>query len=192
MIDSNGYLKMIDFGTAKVLTDYTSTVIGTPHYIPPEILQGKGYSLSCDFWSVGVCIYEIFYGAYPFGNYVTEVIEIYKEILNKKFFNLSKNPHYTEINNLIKGLLNKKVNERLCNMNSIKQNDFFKDLNWNELIDFKITPPYIPTNKEVNFKNEKNEKYEDFMMKNNPDENYENYDYDDIPVDYDKNWVDEF
>ena len=49
-------------------------------------------------------------------------------------------------------------------MNSIKQNDFFKDLNWNELIDFKITPPYIPTNKEVNFKlNEKNEKYEDFM-----------------------------
>ena len=30
------------------------------------------------------------------------------------------------------------------------------------------------------------------MMKNNPDENYENYDYDDIPVDYDKNWVDEF
>ena len=196
MIDSNGYLKMIDFGTAKILTDYTSTVIGTPHYIPPEILQGKGYSLSCDFWSVGVCIYEIFYGAYPFGNYVSEVIEIYKEILNKKFFNLSKNPHYTEINNLIKALLNKKVNERLCNMNSIKQNDFFKDLNWNELIDFKITPPYIPTNKEVNFKlNEKNEKYEDYMMKNNPDENYENYDnldYEDIPGDYDKNWVDEF
>ena len=78
-------------------------------------------------------------------------------------------------------------------MNTIKENDFFKDLNWNELIDFKIAAPYIPTNKEVNFKlNEKNEKYEDFMMKNNPDENYENYDYDDIPGDYDKNWVDEF
>ena len=63
MID--GYLKMIDFRNAKVLINYTSTVIGTPHYIAPEILQGKGYYLSCDFWSVGICIYEIFYGSYP-------------------------------------------------------------------------------------------------------------------------------
>ena len=47
MVDTNGYLKIIDFGTAKVLTNYTSTIIGTPHYIAPEILQGKGYSLSC-------------------------------------------------------------------------------------------------------------------------------------------------
>ena len=87
MIDSNGYLKMIDFGTSKVLTfsDYTSTIIGTPHYIAPEILQGRGYSLSCDFWSLGICMYEIFYGKYPFGNYATEVIEIYKEILRNSF-----------------------------------------------------------------------------------------------------------
>ena len=193
MIDGNGYLKMIDFGTAKILTDYTSTVIGTPHYIPPEILQGKGYSLSCDFWSVGVCIYEIFYGSYPFGNYVTEVIEIYKEILNKKFFNLSKNPQYTNLNNLIKALLNKKVNERLCNIHTIKKSDFFKNFNFSELIDFKLTPPYIPTNKEANLNlNDKNEKYEDYMNKNCVDEGYERYYDEDVPVDYDQNWADEF
>ena len=193
MIDGNGYLKMIDFGTAKILTDYTSTVIGTPHYIPPEILQGKGYSLSCDFWSVGVCIYEIFYGSYPFGNYVTEVIEIYKEILNKKFFNLSKNPQYTNLNNLIKALLNKKVNERLCNIHTIKKSDFFKNFNFSELIDFKLTPPYIPTTKEANLNlNDKNEKYEDYMNKNCVDEGYERYYDEDIPVDYDQNWADEF
>ena len=50
MIDDNGYLKMIDFGTAKVIKDYTSIIIGTPHYNAPEILQEKGNSLSCDFW----------------------------------------------------------------------------------------------------------------------------------------------
>ena len=83
MIDSKGYIKLIDFGTAKILTDYTNTVIGTPHYIAPEILQGKGYSLSVDFWSVGICMYEIFYGVYPFGNIAKEVIEVYKEILHK-------------------------------------------------------------------------------------------------------------
>ena len=83
MIDSKGYIKLIDFGTAKILNDYTNTVIGTPHYIAPEILQGKGYSLSVDFWSVGICMYEIFYGVYPFGNSAHEVIEVYKEILHK-------------------------------------------------------------------------------------------------------------
>ena len=74
---------MIDFRTAKVLINYTSTAIGTVHYIAPEILQGKGYYLSSDFWSVGICIYEIFYGSYPFGHNTHEVIEIYKEGLDK-------------------------------------------------------------------------------------------------------------
>ena len=105
MVDSNGYLKMIDFGTAKVLTDYTSTVIGTPYYIAPEVLQGKGYSLSCDFWSVGVCMYEIFYGIYPFGNYANEIVDIYKEILNKEYIFPSNDEKYKDVNILIGSLL---------------------------------------------------------------------------------------
>ena len=194
MIDSNGYLKMIDFGTSKLLKDYTSTIIGTPHYIPPEILQGKGYSLSCDFWSVGICIYEIFYGFYPFGNYSHEIIEIYKEILNKKNYTLSKNPLYIDVNNLIQKLLNKKVNERLCNINVIKQMDFFKNFSFDELIDFKIKPPYIPkiNNNDFNFMlNEKNEKYEDFLIKNYPNDIFEKSDNNDFN-DCESNWTDEF
>ena len=194
MIDSNGYLKMIDFGTSKLLKGYTSTIIGTPHYIPPEILQGKGYSLSCDFWSVGICIYEIFYGFYPFGNYSHEIIEIYKEILNKKNYTLSKNPLYIDVNNLIQKLLNKKVNERLCNINVIKQMDFFKNFSFDELIDFKIKPPYIPkiNNNDFNFKlNEKNEKYEDFLIKNYPNDIFEKSDNNDFN-DCESNWTDEF
>jgi cGMP-dependent protein kinase 1 len=83
MIDCNGYIKLIDFGTAKKITDFTHTVIGTPHYIAPEVLTGKGYSLSCDYWSVGVCMYYIFYGVLPFGNISSDIMEIYKEILHK-------------------------------------------------------------------------------------------------------------
>ena len=81
MID--GYLKMIDFRTAKVLTNYTSTVIGTPHYIAPEILQGKGYYLSCDFWSVGICIYEIFYGSYPLNIMLMKSLKFIKKVFIK-------------------------------------------------------------------------------------------------------------
>ena len=83
MIEKIGYLKLIDFGTSRVITDFTHPIIGTPHYIAPEILYGKGYSLSTDYWSIGICMYEIFYGVYPFGNYATDIMEVYKDIVHK-------------------------------------------------------------------------------------------------------------
>ncbi len=83
MIDKNGYIKLIDFGTSKIITDFTQTIIGTPHYIAPEILLGKGYTLTSDYWSIGICMYEIYYGSYPYGNSATDILEIYKDILHK-------------------------------------------------------------------------------------------------------------
>ena len=192
MIDHNGYLKMIDFGTAKILTDYTSTIIGTPHYIAPEILQGRGYSLSCDFWSLGVCMYEIFYGKYPFGNYANEVIEIYKEILKNNFMFPVENSKVENVNYFIKGLLNKKVNERTCNVSSLKKKPFFGGFEFDKLNDFKLKAPYKP--------NKQN--FEKYLNENNPYENYVKEDStvikkkgknnEEIPSDYDPNWADEF
>jgi cGMP-dependent protein kinase len=83
MIDSNGYLKLIDFGTAKKINDFTHTIIGTPHYISPEVITGKGYSLSCDYWSIGICLFEIFYGYHPFGGNARDIYEIYSEIVHR-------------------------------------------------------------------------------------------------------------
>ena len=192
MIDHNGYLKMIDFGTAKILTDYTSTIIGTPHYIAPEILQGRGYSLSCDFWSLGICMYEIFYGKYPFGNYANEVIEIYKEILKNNFMFPVENSKVENVNYFIKGLLNKKVNERTCNVSSLKKKPFFEGFEFDKLNDFKLKAPYKP--------NKQN--FEKYLNENNPYENYvkedstaikkKGKDNEEIPSDYDPNWADEF
>jgi cGMP-dependent protein kinase len=83
MIDKNGYLKLIDFGISKEIKDFTYTILGTPHYIAPEILAGKSYSLTTDYWSIGICVYEIFYSKYPFGNNAKDVMDIYKDIMNK-------------------------------------------------------------------------------------------------------------
>lgn len=49
---------LIDLGTAKFLDEKskqskTYTIIGTPHYMAPEILAGKGYNGLCDLWSIG-------------------------------------------------------------------------------------------------------------------------------------------
>lgn len=40
MVDEDGYLKMIDFGTAKIIKGRTYTTIGTPHYMAPEVING--------------------------------------------------------------------------------------------------------------------------------------------------------
>ena len=48
MIDSEGYPKLIDFGTAKILKQRTYTMVGTPHYMCPEVIKGIGYGLTAD------------------------------------------------------------------------------------------------------------------------------------------------
>ena len=194
MIDSNGYLKMIDFGTSKVLTlsDYTSTIVGTPHYIAPEILQGRGYSLSCDFWSVGICAYEVFYGKYPFGNYAVEVIEIYKEILRNDFSFPCENKKVENVNLFIKSLLCKKVNERNCNVSSLKQMAFFDGFEFDKLNDLRLKPPFKPTIE--NFKKYFNEDnpFENFVKEDNLYKKGKTTNSNYIPANYDPNWADQF
>jgi len=202
MIDNNGYLKMIDFGTAKVLKDYTSTIIGTPHYIAPEILQGKGYSLSCDFWSIGICMFEIFYGSYPFGDKANDVIDIYKEVLKKNlnFPKDSNNNKFFVVNNFIDKLLVKKVNDRICNVSKLKKDPFFEGFDFDKLNDFQLEPPFKPHKKDVsNYLKDKNKLYEDFLKEEREsfvyspkkkkkeiiEDNYED-------SDYEPNWIEAF
>ena len=169
MIDNKGYIKLIDFGTAKNLQkdEKTHTIIGTPNFIPPEVLLGKGYSFSCDYWSIGVVAYEMIYKCYPFGGHSKDVMEIYHDIMYSSGFTYPVNKsEYKNINILIDGLLCKKVEKRICDINKIKKMKVFEKFNWNELLDRKMKPPYIP--KVPNLSEIKLEefkmKYEDYIL----------------------------
>lgn len=89
MVDELGFLKLIDLGTAKILKgkhglgNRTFTIIGTPHYMAPEIICGKGYNCFVDLWSVGICLYEFMCGMVPFGEEAEDPYEIYEEIIKK-------------------------------------------------------------------------------------------------------------
>lgn len=59
LLDSQGHIKITDFGFAKFVPDQTWTLCGTPDYLAPEIIQSKGYGKSVDWWALGVLIYEV-------------------------------------------------------------------------------------------------------------------------------------
>jgi cGMP-dependent protein kinase len=62
MVDRDGYLHVIDFGTAKEVETRTYTIVGTPHYMSPEVISGKGHNQQADLWSLGVILYELVAG----------------------------------------------------------------------------------------------------------------------------------
>ena len=190
MIDKSGYLKLIDFGIAKELKekDVTHTICGTPHYLAPEVIMGQGYSFSSDYWSVGITIFEIFYGYVPFGQNCNEIIDIYYQILNKKL-QLPYEPKFNNINSFFKIILSKNLMQRVCNFDLLKTHNFFQDFDFEQLLSFNINPPFIPNeNKNINanniqecnepilnyiqeHSNEKNDINNNSINNNNEDEN---------------------
>lgn len=93
MVNERGHLTLIDMGTAKRLGSSsdksgpqgrTFTILGTPHYMAPEILLGKGYGLYVDLWSIGVVLYEFMVGMVPFGDDCEEPYDVYQQIVSSK------------------------------------------------------------------------------------------------------------
>ena len=167
MIKKNGYPKLIDFSCCKrVSNGKTNTLIGTPYFMAPEVLKGKNYSYSCDYWSVGVLIYYIFYGEYPFGNNTTQPDTIYKEIINKTIEFKEIEFEYSEnsLQELLNGLLNKNEKLRISNLEQVKNIDFFKDIDFFKLKRQEIESPFIPEVVKFNYNKELNNISKPFNM----------------------------
>ena len=150
IVDKEGYVNIIDFGTAKLLSSpkmRTNTIIGTPHYMAPEIIRGKGYSLAVDVWSIGIVLFELMCGGVPFGENASSTVEIYKEILNCKikFPNFFQKEENNNVMDLITMLLNKIPEARIKNdFANLKSHPWFDGFPWDDLFHRKVKAPYLP------------------------------------------------
>ena len=145
LINTNGYLKVIDFGVAKQLEkkDYTNTIIGTSNYMSPEVIMGKPYNFNADYWSLGIILYEIYYGKLPFGSFNKEQLFIYNNIFDKKPY-FSSEPKSESFNNLVSCLLEKNPKNRISSFKSIQNHKFFKNFDFDALMKCLIEPLYKP------------------------------------------------
>ena len=148
LIDEDGYLKLADFGLAKMLKDKEKafSICGAPEYFAPEIITREGHNKSADWWSYGILLYEMLCGIPPFYSENTEKMF---ELITKAELKFPKKINISEeAKDLIQNLLIKNQDLRLGaegGFEAIKQHSFFKGFDFKSLEEKKLEAPYKPT-----------------------------------------------
>jgi len=168
LIDINGYLKLCDFGFAKIIHDRSFSMLGTPEYLAPEMFGNRGHDRAYDWWTFGVFIFEILNGQTPFYDDDQHVVKSNIKNVRYEFgFGWSK-----AVTDLIKRLLVFKPENRLGmskkHGEGVGDHAWFKSLDWRRLRDRSLKPPIMPkvrNNKDLsNFKIEEQEDNLDHIM----------------------------
>ena len=121
----------------------TYSIIGTPDYLAPEILDRKAYDKNVDWWSFGILTFELIVGIVPF--YSSSNMEMYQKIKTQRLMFPSWVTN--ECKDMITLLLNRNAKERLGADNDvadIRKHAWFESIDWIKLLKKEIKPPYHP------------------------------------------------
>lgn len=136
-IDGEGHIRIGDYGLAKLLSadnnrsghSRTTSICGTRNYLPPEMLNGRRYSYEADVWSLGVMMYRMLCGVFPFDGRRTK--DVFARIKRDRVRMPLWLSH--EARQLLGGMLDKKPEARLT-MEQVKRAAFFRDTQWDAVL----------------------------------------------------------
>lgn len=144
-----GRIKVADFGFAKLIDEVDKnarkahTLLGTPLYMAPQILNDENYSTKCDIWSTGVLFYEILFGKLPWTG--TSVPNLYSNIKSKAL-TYPKNIS-SETKDLIAKMLEIKEDKRLS-WKELYEHPALKKINIKPDVKNPVDPQNNPTNQQ--------------------------------------------
>jgi hypothetical protein len=134
-LNGNPIIKIIDLGFARnALLNYDKDIQGTPYYIAPELLKNEQHNHKVDFYALGMLLYRIVYGKFPFVN-ETE-LDIYKAHIEEEFI-LGPSIYSKKIISVIEKLIKKRPEDRYDNALEII-------LDLQLPIDFEIVKDLVP------------------------------------------------
>lgn len=151
LIDQDGYIKIIDYGLAKMLGENqeTTSFCGTPEYLAPEMVNQSGHDRGVDWWALGILVYEMLIGVTPFfnrnKNMLLSKIKTAKVVFPDR--NKYKIEYSDQIVDLICKLLEKDKSKRLGTKDDfveILSHPIFKDIDIEKLEAQSIEPPFKP------------------------------------------------
>lgn len=125
--------------------EYASSVVGSPDYMALEVLQGKSYDYTIDYWSMGCMLFEALVGYPPFAGRSSD--ETYANLQNWR--HSLRRPQYENGQwvfsdrtwDLIKKLITT-AQHRPKSLKEIVSHPYFAELDWNNL--FAQKAPFIP------------------------------------------------
>ncbi|KAF9525985.1 kinase-like domain-containing protein [Crepidotus variabilis] len=173
LLDERGNAHLTDFNIAVHFGERKLTgVAGSMAYMAPEILLKRGYTYCIDWWSLGVCAYELVFGRRPFRGRSNNDLtySITKDPL--KWPEDAENKCSKHGMQVIKGLLERDTTKRFgCKANGegfqeLRRHSWFMNIDWETLESKTQTPPFVPDAKKANF--DASYELEELLLEDNP------------------------
>ncbi|KAF8737749.1 hypothetical protein AX14_012321 [Amanita brunnescens Koide BX004] len=173
LLDERGNAHLTDFNIAVHFGERRLTgVAGSMAYMAPEILNKRGYTYHIDWWSLGVCAYELIFGRRPFRGRTNSDLtySITKDPL--KWPEDAEKKCSRAGMQVLKGLLDRDTSKRLCckphgeGFQEFKRHIWFRPIDWDTLDRKEQTPPFVPDGKKANF--DASHELEELLLEDNP------------------------
>lgn len=144
VLDSRGFVRLVDLGFAKRVAFKTFTLCGTPEYIAPEMLLNRGHDKGADWWALGVLVFEMLAGQAPFID--DDPMGVYGQIIEGTVVF----PKFMErgARSIIKRLLQPDPTKRLGCLRrgaaEVREHRFFDGFDWDGAYGKTIAAPIVP------------------------------------------------